>query len=124
MSKRQRCSVGQGVFVIGGGVHIVTRFVGVWTGVAGWGRSGGRIVPGAEVTEWRNFLTGVNGARQLEICQIPVTLATLVLSMLHRRVQRVATPLAEWTAPVLGLGTGREREGWRLQLAGNILGTC
>jgi hypothetical protein len=81
-------------------------------------------VPGAEVTEWRSFLMGGSGARQREIRQIPVTMATLPPSILHRRVQRDATPLAEWTAPVLGLGTGREREGGRLKEARNMLGTC
>ena len=44
-------SVGQGVFVVRHRVHIVTRFVGVWPRAAGGGRSGGRIVPGTQMTQ-------------------------------------------------------------------------
>ncbi len=74
--------------------------------------------PGAHVV--RTTIAGsrqtrVSGARQLEIRPISVTLATLLQSIPYIRALRDATPLAGWTAPVLGLGTGREREGGSLQ---------
>jgi hypothetical protein len=34
-----------------------------------------------------------------------------------------ATPLASWTAPVLGLGTGREKEEGSFQQASNMVPT-
>ena len=49
----------------------------------------------------------VRGTRRHEIRRIPVTLATLPLSIPYSRALRDATPLAGWTAPVLGPGTGR-----------------
>ena len=54
-------------------------------------------------------LTGVTGARQLEIREILVTLAALLLSLSYGRALRDATLLAGWAALVLGLGTARER---------------
>ena len=44
-----RSSVGEHVFVVRGRVHIVARFVGIWTREALWRRSGWRVVPGAEM---------------------------------------------------------------------------
>ena len=61
--------------------------------------------------------TGVRGARQLQGSQVPVTLAILPQSKPYTRDVRDAAPFAGWTAPVLGLGTGREREGGSLKRA-------
>ena len=68
--------------------------------------------------------TGVSGARQPEIRHILVTWATLPPSIPYSRALRDGTPLAGWTGLVLGLGTGRKREGGKLREARNILGTC
>ncbi len=67
---------------------------------------------------------GVSGARQLEIPQIVVTLATLPQSIPYTRALRDATPLEGWTAPVLSLGSGWGREVGSLQQACNRLATC
>ena len=68
-------------------------------------------------------LTRVCGARQREIRRVPVTLATLLLSIPYGRAPRDATLLAGWTTRLLDLGTGRESEGESLQEARNMLGT-
>ena len=68
--------------------------------------------------------TGVSGARRLEIRQIPVTWSTLPQSIPYSRARRDVTPLAGWTAPVLGPGTGREGGGGSFQQACNRLATC
>src|ERR1035437_10920880 len=50
-------------------------------------------------------------SRRLETCRIPVTLATLPLSIPSTRALRDATSLGGGTAPVPGAGIGREKEG-------------
>jgi hypothetical protein len=67
--------------------------------------------------------TASGAGRRLEIRPIPVTLPTLPQSIPQTRALRDATPLGGWTAPVPGLGTGREKEGGSLELAWNWLGT-
>ena len=85
--------------------------------------TGGRAHLPSTTIAWSR-LAGASGTRQREIRQIPVTWATLPLSIPYSRVLRDAIPLAEWTGLVLGLGIGRERAGGGLREARNILGTC
>jgi hypothetical protein len=49
--RQRQFSVGQRIFVIGCGIHIVARFVGVGTRQALWRRPGWGVMPGAEVAE-------------------------------------------------------------------------
>ena len=56
--------------------------------------------------------------------KIGVTSATFPQSISYTRNLRDATLLARWAAPVLGLGTGRERGGESFQQACNRLATC
>ena len=67
--------------------------------------------------------SGVSGAGQLENRLILVTSASLPQSIPYSGSLRDATLLAGWTGPVLGQGTGREREGGSLQHARNMLAT-
>ena len=93
-------SVRKDVFVIRHRVHIVTRFVGVWTPHAQWARSGRRVVPGAEVPQdlLRN-LRVINHRND----------AHGVLA--HRAAQRVHVPDPEdEIAPPLG---GQLQRRWR-----------
>ena len=66
----------------------------------------------------------MRGARWLAISRISVTWATHPQSITCNRALRVAAPLAGRTAPVLGHGSGREREGGGFQQACNRLATC
>ena len=88
-------------------------------------RSFGRLKGASGRYRHHGIEPGRSGRRPpAKIRRIPVTLVTLPQSMIYTSALWDAALFAGGTAPAVGLSSGREREGGRLQQACNRLATC